>query len=245
MNVLIACERSGVIRRAFRARGHNAWSCDLEPAEDNSPYHIRGDAIKAANGLTLGCHAHQYQLHSQTLRWELLIANPECRYLCNSGVQWLSRLPKNPKPNVLYLDARRKAMYDACDFFAALYHAPIERKCLENSDMHVYAKDYLRSAWKIPAFTQAVQPYQFNHDASKKTCLWLQNLPPLEIPDQSLWFPPRLVTLDSGRIAKRWSNQSDKDGSDIKSPSAHRSADRARTYEGIAKAMAEQWGEMQ
>jgi hypothetical protein len=226
MNILVACEKSGVIRRAFRARGHNAWSCDLEPSEDNSPFHIRGDAIHAAYGQS----------------WDILIANPECRYLCNSGVQWLSRLPKKPKPDVLYLDARRKAMIEACDFFAALYHAPIARKCLENSQMHVYAVDYLQSAWKIPTFTQAAQPYQYGHDASKKTCLWLQNLEPLQIPDQSLWFPPRLVTLDSGRIAKRWSNQSDKDGCDIKSPSAKRSADRARTFEGIAAQMATQWG---
>lgn len=156
MKVLVACEFSGVVRRAFRALGHDAWSCDLLPSEDDSAHHIQGDCLSA---LTAG--------------WDLMIAHPPCTYLCNSGVRWLSD-GKTLNPD------RHKLMMAGCDLFAALYHAPIPRIAVENPIMHRYAKDYLQSAWKIPSQSQLIQPWQFGHGETKATCLWLRGLPLLK-----------------------------------------------------------------
>src|SRR5947209_1785210 len=112
MRVLIACEFSGLVRDAFRAKGHDAWSCDLLPSESGNDCHIQRDCRELL-----------------TRPWDLLIAHPPCTYLCNSGVRWLA--PKGK------LDAKRhKLMQQACDFFAALYHADIPRVCIENPIMH-------------------------------------------------------------------------------------------------------------
>ncbi len=105
MRVLIVCERSGVVRRAFRALGHDAWSCDLEPADDGSPFHIQGDAIRAI----LSGH------------WDLLIAHPPCQYLSSSGLHWNGRVP-----------GRAEKTEEAVAFALALWGAKVPRVCLEN-----------------------------------------------------------------------------------------------------------------
>jgi len=112
VKVLVACEYSGAVRQAFRDMGHEAWSCDLLPADDGSPYHIQGDVLPF---LDLG--------------WDLLIGFPPCTRLCNSGVRWLAE--RN-----LWSD-----MHDGAAFFRALWDAPIPRICLENPVMHRYARD--------------------------------------------------------------------------------------------------------
>lgn len=116
MKVLVACEYSGVVRRAFRAKGHNAWSCDIIPCDDKSPHHIMGD-------VTL-------QLDNY---WDLMIAHPPCTYMTNSGVCWLHKDP-----------SRWAKLDEAAKFFLALYDAPIPLKCIENPIMHGYAKDRIR-----------------------------------------------------------------------------------------------------
>lgn len=194
MRVLVACEFSGIVREAFKARGHDAWSCDLLPTEIPGQ-HIQGDAIKVINQ-----------------GWDLIIAHPPCTYLCNSGVRWLAPGGKiNPD--------RHKLMQAACDFFAELYFA---NACVavENPVMHGYAKDYLDSAYHIPAQTQSIQPYEHGHGETKRTCLWLRGLPPLK--------PSSVV---DGR----------KPACHHASPGPSRAQFRSRTYAGIAKAMAEQW----
>lgn len=147
--------------------------------------------------------------------FDMMICFPECRFLCGSGLHWNLSRPE------------RKFQTDyAINFAKKLWRAPIEKKALENSVGILSRKENLGKP------SQYIQPYQFGEDASKKTCLWLQNLPIL-IP--TIRCPGRWV---NGR--ERWSNQTDS-GQNKLPPSDHRSADRARTYQGIANAMASQW----
>lgn len=199
MRILIGCEKSGVIRRAFRDIGHDAFSCDLEPSEDDSPFHIQGDLSHRLND-----------------GWDMLIAHPECTFLCSSGLHWNCRTP-----------GRADKTREAIEFAELLWRAPIEKIAIENPI------GCLPTFSELMEYTQIIQPYEFGHDASKATCLWLKNLPPLV---GTQYVEPRIV---NGK--KRWANQTDS-GQNKLTPSATRSAARARTYEGIADAMAVQWG---
>jgi hypothetical protein len=199
MRVLVACEFSGIVRSAFATRGHVAWSCDLLPTE-RPGQHILGDILD--------------ELDLQASRYDLLIAHPPCTYLCNSGVRWLAPGGK--------LDMKRhRLMLNACDFFAALYHAQIPRVCVENPIMHRYARDYLQSAWKVPTHSQTIQPWQYGHGEIKRTCLWLRGLPPLK--------PTNIVAGRQPRVHHA-------------SPGPDRWKERSRTLTGIAEAFATQWG---
>lgn len=155
MRVLVACEFSGVVRRAFAARGHDAWSCDLLPAEDGSNRHIVGDARDLLND-----------------GWDLLaVFHPPCTRLCNSGVRWLSAPPAGRTLPEMWseLDA-------AAALFSAFWNAPIERVCIENPVMHRHGKERIAN-YEPPA--QSVQPWQFGHGEVKRTCFWLRKLPKL------------------------------------------------------------------
>lgn len=155
LRVLIACEFSGVVRRAFAARGHDAWSCDLLPSEDRSNRHITGDARD-----TLGDG------------WDLLmVAHPPCTRLCNSGVRWLSKPPPGKTLDQMQADLREGAA-----LFSAFWNAPIPRVAVENPIMHKHAKALIRN-YAEPA--QTIQPWQFGHGETKGTCLWLRGLPKL------------------------------------------------------------------
>lgn len=198
MKVLVACECSGAVRRAFRDIGHDAWSCDLQPAEDCSPYHIQGDAIAAAYGQ----------------KWDLIIAHPECTYLANSGAKHLyAGMNKQNGPD----GVRWAKMGAAAQFFLSLYNAPCDRIAVENPIMLGHPK----RLFGIPEPTQTIQPWQFGHGETKATCLWLKNLPPL--------VPTDIV---EGREQRIWKM----------APGPDRKKNRSRTFEGIARAMAEQWG---
>ena len=155
MRVLIACEYSGVVRRAFAARGHDAWSCDLLPSEDHANQHIIGDARDLLGD-----------------GWDLLmVAHPPCTRLCNSGVRWLSRPPKGKTLAQMWAD-----LDAAADLFSAFWNAPIDRVAVENPIMHRHARERIRNF--APA-SQQLQPWQFGHGETKATCLWLKNLAPL------------------------------------------------------------------
>lgn len=193
MKVLIGCEHSGVVRRAFRALGHEAWSCDLLPSEDDSPFH--------------------YQCDVRTILkdgWDIGIFHPDCTYLCSSGMHWTTRGLRDPK-----------LTEDALAFVRELLEAPIDRIALENPIGCISSR--------IRKPNQIIQPWQYGHDASKGTCLWLKNLPNL-VPTNILPKP------ESGR----WGNQTPS-GQNKLGPSEKRWKDRARTYDGIAAAMASQW----
>ena len=140
MRVLVACEFSGVVREAFRALGHDAWSCDLIDSKDASPYHIQGNVLACLGD-----------------GWDLMIGHPPCDYLCGSGWHWTARGLRDPKLSD-----------DAYSFFMRMWNAPIAHIALENP------VGKLSSWFRKP--DQIIQPYQFGHDASKATCLWLKNL---------------------------------------------------------------------
>jgi hypothetical protein len=197
MRVLVACEFSGIVRRAFAARGHDAWSCDLLPAEDRSNRHIVGDARAILND-----------------GWDLLmVAHPPCTRLCNSGVRWLSVPPPGKTADQMQHDLQEGAA-----LFSAFWNAPVERICVENPVMHRHAKALI-SNYAEPA--QSVQPWQFGHGETKRTCLWLKNLQPIK--------PTNIVEGREARVHRL-------------PPSADRWRERSRFFPGIAEAMADQWG---
>lgn len=205
--VLVACEFSATVRDAFRARGHDAWSCDLLPTTGDPAYHIVGDALAAvAQG-----------------GWDLLIAHPPCTYLALSGVRWLYGGKGTTVDPV-----RWAAMERGAAFFKALLEADVPRVAVENPMMHGHA---LRLIGAQPGTSiQTVQPWQHGHPESKATRLWLRRLPPLT--------PTKVLTKpDSGH----WDNQTPS-GQNKLTPSADRWAERSKTYDGIAAAMADQWG---
>lgn len=196
MRVLVACEYSGTVRDAFRARGHYALSCDLLPTDVDGP-HYQGDVRDIIND-----------------GWDLMVAHPPCTYLCSSGLHWNKRVP-----------GRAQQTEDALDFVRYLLGAPIPRIALENPIGCI--------GTRIRKANQTIQPWQFGHDASKATCLWLKNLPPLVA---TTVVEPRIV---DGK--KRWGNQTDS-GQNRLPPSEDRWKIRSETYTGIADAMADQWG---
>lgn len=237
IRVLVACERSGVVRRAFRALGCDAWSCDLSPADDGSRRHIQDDAREAIKwGVPTLHRSGELRYNGAHVAWDLLIAHPPCTYLCNSGVSRMRRTPPNPSPGVLYGEDRRIAMHDAAQLVADLWISDVPHIAIENPIMYGEAREAITTkAQDFQAPTQTVQPYQFGDDASKRTALWLRGLPCLQAPDRAQWIAPRIV---HGR--PRWGNQTDS-GQNKLTPSADRAALRAETYPGIARAMAEQW----
>ena len=205
MRVLIACEFSGIVREAFNSiAGVYAISCDLLPAEDGRvDFHYQGDVRDIL------CDA-----------WDMMIAFPDCTYLCGSGIHWNNRGRGWEKTE------------KALQFVQFLLEAPIERIAIENPVGII--------STRIRRPDQYIQPYDFGHNASKKTGLWLKGLPRLVATDH---VPGRLVEwpTGSGKIVERWGNQTDS-GQNKLAPSESRWKDRARTYTGIAQAMADQWG---
>lgn len=196
MRVLVACEFSGVVRDAFAACGHDAWSCDLM-ASENGGQHIVGDVLNVIqNG------------------WDLMIAHPPCTYLCVSGMHWTRRGLRS-----------QKLTDDALRFVQQLMDSPIERIAIENPVSVISSK--------IRKPDQIIQPWQFGHNASKKTCLWLKGLPALQ--------PTKLIKPRFINGKPRWENQTDS-GQNKLPPTKDRWKLRAKTYEGIAMAMAVQWG---
>lgn len=203
MKVLIACEFSGIVREAFKKRGHDAYSCDLLPTEIPSDKHFKQDIRRVL-----------FDKH----KWDLMIAHPTCTRLCNAGVRWLSVPPIGKT-----LQEMQNDLEEAAQFFTLLRDADIGKICIENPVIHKYAKALIPD-YQEP--TQIIQPWMFGEDASKKTCLWLKGLKPLE--------PTQIITKD------KYSNQT-KSGQNNVAPSKDRWKIRSKTYQGIADAMSEQW----
>lgn len=215
IRVLIGGERFGVIRDAFRALGHDAWSCDTAPTEAPGP-HIEADWRTVLND-----------------GWDLGIFHPTCTNMSNSGA--LRLYSGGKKRNGPDLQRIAAAASNAWDFWDLLNHCPIPHRCLENPVMHGIAKTIVGRKQD-----QSIQPNEFGDDASKETCLWLQELPKLIATTR---YPGRLVEWN-GKIVERWSNQTDS-GQNVEAPTKdpnERRMKRAKTYPGIAAAMADQWG---
>ena len=238
MKVLVGCEQSGIVCGAFRDRGHKAYSCDLLPPAKThryARYHLKCD-VREQIGYD----------------WDLFIVHPDCTYLCASGLHW------NKRGALVDGRPRAELTEEALDFVREMMDssAHIPRFCLENSRGCI--------GTRITPKTQTIQPFQFGHDASKTTDLWLDGLPKLV---GTTFVPPRLVCggcgahLDyaayvgpcawvvncehcgagPGLFKPRWANQTDS-GQNKLGPSADRWMLRAETYTGIAEAMADQWG---
>lgn len=210
MRVLVGCETSGVVRRAFSALGHDAWSCDLLPAEDGSNRHYIGDVREF---LGMG--------------WDLLaVMHPPCTRLCNSGVRWLHTPPPGRTLAEMWAD-----LDAAAALFSACWNAPIDRVCVENPIMHQYARDRIVN-YRKPA--QIVQPWWFGDPAFKATGLYLRGLPEL-VPTDRLTPPapgtPEHKTWSAIHRATGWNPE--------------RWKVRSRTFQGVANAMAAQWGDVE
>lgn len=210
MKVLIACEESQIVCKAFRTRGHEAYSCDIqEPSGGHPEWHILGDALTAVAGgviITMDGKAHEVG------KWDMLIAHPPCTYLSNAGARFL--YPKG----VLNEERLRKGI-QAKDFFLRFLWADIPKIAVENP--------IPSSVYCLPKYTQTIQPYQFGHPFKKKTCLWLKGLPELQPTDE---LPADQI--QSTKISGNWFNKGGKE----------RQKNRSKTFPGIARAMAEQWG---
>ncbi len=205
--ILVACESSGTVRDAFTALGHDATSADLLPSESPGK-HYQGDVLDIIDD-----------------PWDMIIAHPPCTYLTISQAWTFHRPDRFPD--------RLQQRGDAIRFAERLFFAKnCQRVVLENP---VGFLSTLSRIGKYPY--QTIQPYQFGHDASKRTILWLRGVEPLRI-DPTAYFEPRIV---HGR--PRWGNQTDS-GQNRLPPTADRWKKRSLTYSGIARAMADQWGKV-
>lgn len=251
--ILVACEYSGTVRDAFSALGHTAMSCDLLPSETPG-LHYKGDVLDVLDGWMPVTHTEdcdfmgegwcfltdsdpaycgcigptqddvEYREKNGILfgrpisnpHWDLMIAHPPCTYLSVSGMHWTHRGLRDPQ-----------LTEDALQFVQALIDAPIPMIAIENPVSVVSSR--------IRKPDQIIHPYMFGHDASKKTCLWLKGLPKL--------YPTKVIEPRIVDGKKRWGNQTDS-GQNRLGPSPDRWKIRSATYEGIAKAMANQWNDV-
>ena len=206
MKVLVACEESQTVCKAFRMKGHEAYSCDIvKPSGGHPEWHILGNAIPILTGgqiTTMNGAIHDVG------RWDLLVAHPPCTYLSNAGASFLW------KGKELQVDRLMKGIHGR-DLFMRFWWADIPKICIENP---VPSKVFC-----LPAYTQIIQPYEYGHPYTKRTCLWLKGLPPL--------FPTDIVVPE-----KSWV---------MEGPYRHnrdRAKNRSKTFTGVGQAMAEQWG---
>lgn len=193
MRVLVGCEESQIVTKAFRDRGHYAFSCDLQETRGNPEYHIKGDIMEAI-GDSYGC-------------WDLIILHPDCTAMAVSGNRWYGKGMPHQLKRIVSIRWTEKLW--------ELAKAHCDRVVLENPVSVIF------SALNVKP--QYIQPYQFGHGETKKTGLALHNLPELK--------PTNEV---EGREQRVWKMP----------PGPNRKRDRSETYQGIADAMADQWGSL-
>lgn len=231
MNVLIACEESQRVCIAFREKGHNAFSCDIQECSGGHPeWHVQGDVLSVLNPQKQSIPGDEWYgfkfrtmdgtLHCLDGKWDLIIAHPPCTYLSNAGAARL--YPEAGKLNM----ARYKKGLKAKEFFMCFYNADCPRIAIENP--------IPTRIFDLPPYTQVVEPYEHGHPYSKATCLWLKGLPRI--------YPTNIVTDNiiswvSGGSKDNHGNPRKQSGTKFRD-----SKTKSKTFEGIAKAMAEQWG---
>lgn len=181
MKILVACEESQRVCTAFRERGHEAYSCDIQECSGGHPeWHIRGDALEALKGGII--RTDDWVMHDIG-KWDMLIAHPPCTYLSNAGACRLFK--KIDGASWINADRFYKGL-EAKEFFLKFLHADIPRIAVENP---IPSKVFC-----LPQYTQIIQPYFFGDPYEKKTCLWLKGIPPLEeterIPPDSIGSLP-------------------------------------------------------
>lgn len=199
MKVLIACEESQEVCKAFRELGHEGFSCDILPCSGGHPeWHIQDDVLKHLND-----------------GWDLMIAHPPCTHLAVSGARWFTEGKKS-------FNLQKEAL----EFVKKLLNANIDKIALENPVSVISSK--------IRKPDQYIQPFEYGHEATKKTCLWLKGLPKLK--PTKIVNKGESVIYKSGRAMPKWYADA------FKLPKEERAKLRSKTFPGIAKAMAEQWG---
>ena len=201
MKILVACEESQAVTKEFRKLGHEAFSCDIQECSGGHPeWHIQGDAITEA----------------YSGKYDMMIAHPPCTFMSRAGARWMY-----PTAGNLSQERYLKAL-DAKEFFMKMVNAPIKYIAIENpTPLKVVG---------LPKHTQEVQPYEYGHEYSKKTLLWLKNLPELKPTDIKENYTPYLPSNTGGK--KRGQKATFRNVSKI---------DSSKTFLGIAKAMATQW----
>ncbi len=236
MNVLIACEESQAVTKAFRSIGITAYSCDLLPCSGGHPeWHFKGDVFNVIdkNGGTL-----QNGKAVKVKGWDLMIAHPPCTYLAVSGARWfyhpedagLPIIERRPHPR---FPNRRKDQNEAVDFFLRLAKANVPRIIIENPI------GIISSVYRKP--DQIVQPYHFGDEATKTTCLWFEGtqkekITPLK--HTQVVGKGERVIFTSGKSQPKWYSDAL-----VKAKSTdERRTLRSKTFKGIANAVATQWG---
>jgi len=212
MRVLVACEESQTVCKAFRERGHEAYSCDIQACSGGHPeWHIMHDAVDVAYS---GC-------------WDLMIAHPPCTVLTNAGIGYFNES--------VYGDKAIKRKHDrerAAEFFMKLMNAPIPKICLENP------VGWMNTAYRKP--NQTIHPWFFGDPHMKRTCLWLRGLPRL---NGSIYAePPKPLSIQVRRPGKHYRGGEVKNRYFVDVQSSTSTKERSKTFSGIARAMAEQWG---
>ena len=202
MRVLVACEESQEVCKAFRERGHEAYSCDIIECSGGHPeWHIQADALELLK-----------------MKWDMIIAFPPCTYMTNAGAVRMRVKGK------IVAERYEKAM-KAKEFFMKFYNADCEKIAIENpTPMKIIG---------LPGYTQAIQPYEYGHPYSKRTCLWLRGLPMLT-PTKVLKYHEPYI---NGGVKNADGSYRKFQGRRERDPKT-----RSKTFPGIAKAMADQWG---
>lgn len=218
MRVLVACEESQTVCKAFREKGHVAFSCDLQECSGGHPeWHINGDCLCLLDG---DCEfvTQDGTKHVQEGEWDLIIAHPPCTYMSKAGARWMYPTAGNIS------EERLKLAMEAKEFFFKMLNAKCKRIAVENPvPLKVVG---------LPEPTCSVQPYEHGEPFSKKTCLWLKNLPPITPTNIVSNYKPYLPSNTGG--AKRGQKHSRGVAKNAKEAS--------KTFKGVAQAMCEQWG---
>ena len=207
MRVLIACEESQTVCKAFRAKGHEAFSCDIQPCSGGHPeWHFQQDVFEVIN-----------------MGWDLMIAFPPCTHLAVSGAAWFEQKRK---------DGRQQ---EGINFFIKIAESNIQKIAIENPI------GIMSNIYRKP--DQIIQPYYFGHKESKATCLWLKNLSPLFHSKNIDLFCNRITHVEPEEFKMYGKTRMQSWYADLwGKPQAERSKLRSKTFQGIANAMAEQWG---
>lgn len=229
MKVLVACEESQAVCKAFRERGHEAYSCDLQECSGGHPeWHVQGNVLPLIRMGGVKFQTADGAWHEAPDEWDLIIAHPPCTYLTNGGAVRMFRNEKKTYPpygtfQMVNVDRLKQGMH-ARDFFMEFLNGRAKKIAIENPlPMTIY---------QLPKESQIIQPYMFGDPYSKKTCLWLKGLPPLMATDLLATYQP-FINGGGGRL----------DRPNYKGKKfAEGSVGRSKTFPGIAKAMAEQWG---
>lgn len=205
MKILVACEESQAVTKEFRRLGFEAYSCDIQECSGGHPeWHIKGDAIEEA----------------YSGKYDLMIAHPPCTYLSKAGARWMFPMAGN------ICEERFKKAIKAKDFFMKMMNAPVKYIAVENpTPLKVV---------ELPKQSQVIQPYEYGHPYSKRTLLWLKNLPLLKPTEIVENFNPYLPSNTGGK----------KRGQSYNKGISKNAKESSKTFKGVAKAMAEQWGKV-